>query len=97
MLASLAGMAQQFLTLLSMLSAVILFSPWLLLLLLAATVPVFLGETRFAMLNYSILFRYTPERRELDYLRWLGASNDSAKEVKIFGLGNYLTTAPGAF
>jgi ATP-binding cassette, subfamily B, bacterial len=91
MLATLAGMAQQFLTLLSMLSAVILFSPWLLLLLLAATVPVFLGETRFAMLNYSILYRYTPERRELDYLRWLGASNDSAKEVKIFGLGNYLT------
>lgn len=91
MLAMLAGMAQQFLTLLSMLSAVILFSPWLLLLLLGATVPVFLGETRFAMLNYSILFRYTPERRELDYLRWLGASNDSAKEVKIFGLGNYLT------
>ena len=91
MLATLAGMAQQFLTLLSMLSAVILFSPWLLLLLLAATVPVFLGETRFAMLNYSILYRYTPERRELDYLRWLGASNDSAKEVKIFGLGNYLS------
>ena len=91
MLATVAGMAQQFLTLLSMLSAVILFSPWLLLLLLAATVPVFLGETRFAMLNYSILYRYTPERRELDYLRWLGASNDSAKEVKIFGLGKYLT------
>jgi ATP-binding cassette subfamily B protein len=91
MLATLAGMAQQFLTLLSMLSAVILFSPWLLLLLLAATVPVFLGETRFAMLNYSILYRYTPERRELDYLRWLGASNESAKEVKIFGLGNYLS------
>jgi ATP-binding cassette subfamily B protein len=91
MLATLAGMAQQFLTLLSMLSAVILFSPWLLLLLLAATIPVFLGETRFAMLNYSILYRYTPERRELDYLRWLGASNDSAKEVKIFGLGKYLT------
>jgi ATP-binding cassette subfamily B protein len=91
MLATLAGMAQQFLTLLSMLSAVILFSPWLLLLLLGATIPVFLGETRFAMLNYSFLYRYTPERRELDYLRWLGASNYSAKEVKIFGLGKYLT------
>ncbi len=53
--------------------------------------PVFLGETRFASLNYSMLYRYTPERRELDYLRYLGASNESAKEVKIFGLGNYLT------
>ena len=90
MLASLAGMGQQLLTLLSLLSAVIFYYPWLLLLLIAATVPVFLGETRFAMLNYSMLYRYTPERRELDYLRYLGASNESAKEVKIFGLGKYL-------
>jgi ATP-binding cassette subfamily B protein len=90
MLAGLAGMAQQLLTLLSLLSAVIFFSPWLLLLLIAATIPVFFGETRFAMLNYSMLYRYTPERRELDYLRYLGASNESAKEVKIFGLGKYL-------
>jgi ATP-binding cassette subfamily B protein len=90
MLATLAGMAQQLLTLLSLLSAVVIFSPWLLVLLIAALFPVFLGETRFALLNYSVLFRYTPERRELDYLRWLGASNESAKEVKIFGLGKYL-------
>ena len=90
MLAGLAGMAQQFLTLLSLLSAVIFFSPWLLVLLIAATVPVFFGETRFALLNYSMLYRYTPERRELDYLRYLGASNESAKEIKIFGLGKHL-------
>ena len=90
MLAGLAGMAQQLLTLLSLLSAVIFFYPWLLVLLLIATIPVFLGETRFAMLNYSMLYRYTPERRELDYLRYLGASNESAKEVKIFGLSQHL-------
>ncbi len=90
MLATLAGMGQQLLTLISLLSAVLFYYPWLLLLLAAATIPVFLGETRFAMLNYSMLWRYTPERRELDYLRYLGASNESAKEVKIFGLGQYL-------
>ena len=90
MLAGLAGMAQQLLTLASLLSAVLFYYPWLLLLLAAATVPVFLGETRFAMLNYSMLYRYTPERRELDYLRYLGASNESAKEIKIFGIGKYL-------
>jgi ATP-binding cassette, subfamily B, bacterial len=90
MLASLAGMAQQLVTLVSLLSVVLVVYPWLLLLLAAATVPVFLGETHFAMLNYSMLYRYTPERRELDYLRYLGASNDSAKEVKIFGLGSFL-------
>lgn len=90
MVATLAGMAQQSITLLTMISAVVIYSPWLLLLLVLSTIPVFLGETKFALLNYSILFRYTPERRELDYLRYLGASNESAKEVKIFGLGGYL-------
>ncbi|HYL37471.1 MAG TPA: ABC transporter ATP-binding protein, partial [Bryobacteraceae bacterium] len=90
MLAVLAGMGQQLLTLLSLSAAVVSFSPWFLVLLFAAVIPAFLGETRFAMLAYSILYRWTPERRELDYLRMLGASSQSAKEVKIFGLGHYL-------
>jgi ATP-binding cassette subfamily B protein len=90
MLAVLAGMGQQAITLLSLSAAVVSFSPWFLLLLVVAVIPAFLGETRFAMLAYSILYRWTPERRELDYLRMLGASNQSAKEVKIFGLGGYL-------
>ena len=90
MLATVAGMGQQLITFASLSAAVVAFSPWFLVLLVAAVVPAFLGETKFAMLAYSILYRWTPERRELDYLRLLGASNYSAKEVKIFGLGNYL-------
>ncbi|MBC7924696.1 MAG: ABC transporter ATP-binding protein [Bryobacteraceae bacterium] len=92
MLASLAGMGQQFITLLTLSAGIVWFSPWFLPLLTLALVPVFLGETRFAMLSYSLLYRWTPERRQLDYLRLLGASNASAKEVKIFGLATHLTT-----
>jgi ATP-binding cassette subfamily B protein len=90
MLAVLAGMGQQLITLASLSGAVIWFSPWLFLLLVATIIPAFAGETRFTMLAYSILYRWTPERRELDYLRLLGASVTSAKEIKIFGLGGYL-------
>jgi ATP-binding cassette, subfamily B, bacterial len=90
MLGIIAGMGQQLITLLTLLAAVVSFSPWFLILLVGAVVPAFLGETRFAMLAYSMLYRWTPERRELDYLRMLGASNQSAKEVKIFGLGQHL-------
>ena len=90
MLGIIAGMGQQVITLLTLLAAVVSFSPWFLILLVGAVVPAFLGETRFAMLAYSMLYRWTPERRELDYLRMLGASNQSAKEVKIFGLGQHL-------
>ena len=90
MLGVLAGMCQQLVTLLSLSGAVVMFSPWFLVLLVLTVVPAFLGETRFTMLAYSMLYRWTPERRELDYLRMLGASVQSAKEVKIFGLGAYL-------
>src|SRR5207248_9482825 len=67
------------------------FSPWLLLVLVAAVVPAFLGESHFAFLGYSQNIRQTPARRQLDYLRVLGASKESAKELKLFGLGSFLT------
>lgn len=90
MLTQLAGIGQSSLTLLSVSLAVATFSPWFLVLLVAAVLPVFWGETRFAMLAYSLLYRWTPERRELDYLRMLGASVSTAKEVKIFGISDFL-------
>jgi ATP-binding cassette subfamily B protein len=92
MLADLATTGQQLLTLVTLSLSVVWFSPWFLLLLIVAVVPAFLGETRFAVLAYSLLYQWTPERRQLDYLRMLGASNASAKEVKIFGLQEYLTS-----
>jgi ATP-binding cassette subfamily B protein len=84
------GAAQDLVTLAALTSALALFSPWLLVMLVCAVIPAFLGETHFASLSYSLLYRWTPRRRELDYLRWLGATQESAKEVKIFGLGGYL-------
>ncbi len=68
----------------------IAFSPWLILLLVVALVPAFLGEAHFNGLSYSLTFGWTPERRELDYLRLAGASDETAKEVKIFGLDGFL-------
>ncbi|RFP64162.1 ABC transporter ATP-binding protein [Hymenobacter lapidiphilus] len=67
------------------------FNPWLLVLLLVAVVPAFLGESHFNERSYSLVHGWTPERRELDYLRQTGASDDTAKEVKIFGLSTFLT------
>ena len=55
-----------------------------------AVLPSFLGETHFAALEYSLLFRCTPERRQLDYLRYVGASDVTAKEVQMFGLAGWL-------
>jgi ATP-binding cassette subfamily B protein len=68
-----------------------LFSPWLLLMLVAGVVPAFLGESHFAFLGYAKNFRQTPIRRQLDYLRVLGGSKEAAKELKLFGLASFLT------
>ena len=90
LLAALLGVCQDFISLLSLSGLLIVFSPWLMVLLVAAVIPAFLGETHFTTLAYSVLYRWTPQRRLLDYLRLLGASAQSAKEVKMFGLGEHL-------
>ena len=70
--------------------ALIAFNPWLLMLLAVALIPAFLGETHFTGQSYSLMYGWTEERRELDYLRYAGASDETAKEVKIFGLADFL-------
>jgi ATP-binding cassette, subfamily B, bacterial len=90
MLSQLGSMLQASLTLLAVSAVIVAFSWWFLPILVAALLPVFWGETRFAMLSYSLLYRWTPERRQIDYLRFLGASIGTAKEVKLFGLGSFL-------
>ena len=72
-------------------ASIIFFSPWLLLILVAFVVPAFLGDSHFAFLGYALNFQLTPIRRELDYLRTLGASKESAKELKLFGMSSFLT------
>ncbi len=67
------------------------FSPWLILLLVLSIIPAFLGEFYFNAQGYALSYQWTPQRRELDYLRYVGASNVNAKEVKLFGLSNFLT------
>ena len=91
LLSLLLSMSQDALTLLTLAGALIAYNPWLLLLLAVAVIPSFLGETHFAALGYSLLFRWTPERRQLDYLRYVGASDKTAKEVQMFGLAPWLT------
>jgi ATP-binding cassette subfamily B protein len=91
LIAMLLTMGQDVITLGTLGAALVLHNPWLLLLLTLAILPSFLGETHFAALSYSLLFRRTPERRELDYLRYVGASDKTAKEVQMFGLAGWLS------
>ena len=81
---------QQGITAASLAASIFLFSPWLLLALIACVVPAFLGETHFAFMGYSLNFQQTTARRQMEYLRFLGGSRENAKELKLFGLAPFV-------
>ncbi|MEP7063911.1 MAG: ABC transporter ATP-binding protein, partial [Betaproteobacteria bacterium] len=96
------GQAQDAVTIVSFGAGLIVYAPWLILLLAIALVPAFIGEAYFNARSYTLNYLRTPERRELDYVRQTGASVETAKEVKIFGLNAFLidryrTLAEGFF
>lgn len=90
MIQAMGRFIQQAVTTITLSVTIIIFSPWLLLLLIVGVIPAFAGETYFAFLGYAKNFRQTPIRRQLDYLRILGGSKEAAKELKLFGLKDFL-------
>ena len=90
LMTQLFGQAQDAVTVVSFAAGLVVYAPWLIVLLLVALLPAFIGEAHFNALNYSLNFAWTPERRELEYVRQTGASVETAKEVKIFGLSGFL-------
>jgi len=91
MIQAIGRLIQQVITTITLSISIMVFSPWLLLLLVVGVIPAFVGETHFAFLGYAKNFRQTPIRRQLDYLRTLGGSKEAAKELKLFGLRDFLT------
>ena len=89
LMGQLFGQAQDVITIISFAAGLLAYAPWLMLLLAVALIPAFIGESHFNALNYSLNFQWTPERRQLEYIRQMGASVESAKEVKIFGLNRF--------
>ncbi|GGC62455.1 ABC transporter ATP-binding protein [Chelatococcus reniformis] len=90
LMALLFSQAQDLVTVASLAGGLLLYSPWLVVLLLVALLPAFLAEAHFNAQSYSLDYMRTPERRELDYVRQTAASVETAKEVKIFGLSGFL-------
>lgn len=80
---------QQVISTATLAAGICVISPWIFFALIVCVVPEFLTETKFAFLGYSLSVRQTPARRELDYLRLLGTSKECAKELKLFGLGQF--------
>jgi ATP-binding cassette subfamily B protein len=90
LMSMLFGQAQDAITVIGFAAGLLIYAPWLIALLAIALIPAFVGEAHFNALGYSLNFQWTPERRQLEYMRQTGASVETAKEVKIFNLHRFL-------
>jgi ATP-binding cassette subfamily B protein len=87
---AISQVAQQLITLVSLVILLVGFSPWLAVVVILAAIPNFLSNSRFAEMSFRALTRRAPEARLLRYIETLLTSNESIKEVKLFGLGEAL-------
>ncbi|MBK8388610.1 MAG: ABC transporter ATP-binding protein [Saprospiraceae bacterium] len=92
LLSNMLGQVQDLFALVTLIAGLIYFEPWLILLVVISIIPSFLNEIKFSNTSYSLSKSWTPERRELDYLRYIGANDKTAKELKLFGLANFIAT-----
>lgn len=81
---------QSLIVIVSLIGGLIYFEPWLILILFLSIIPAFINELKFSSSKYSIARSWTSERRELDYLRYIGANDTTAKEMKLFGLVDFV-------
>lgn len=90
LLSQILSQGQDAITMGLLLVGLVTFNPWLIVLLLVSVIPSFIGEWHFNAKSYSLQRGWTPQRRELDYYRFIGASDETAKEVKLFGLSDFI-------
>jgi len=91
LMTNLLSQIQSIIVAFSLIGGLIYFEPWLLVLLVISIIPSFINELNFSTQRYSIARSWTSERRELDYLRYIGANSNTAKEVKLFSLINFIS------
>jgi len=80
-------MAQQVITLVSLIALLLRFSPWLAVIVFVTAIPSFLSQSQYAERAFRAVTRRAPESRLLNYLETLLTGNDTVKEIKLFGLG----------
>lgn len=81
---------QDFITMLSLIIGLVVFEPWLIVMLFLSLIPSFINELKFSSSSYSLAKSWTSERRELDYLRYIGANDKTAKEIKLYNLADFI-------
>ncbi len=81
------ALVQNLLTLAGYAVLLLQFSPWVVLVLMVATIPATIAEMKFSKATFRMRNWRSPDSRKLAYLEYVLANDEHAKEVKLFGLG----------
>ncbi|NJL64176.1 MAG: ABC transporter ATP-binding protein [Methylacidiphilales bacterium] len=84
------GLVQNALSLIAYGALLVKFSVWAVVILVIASIPTFVSETKFAAKGFRLFSWRAPETRQQHYLETLVAREDFAKEVKLYQLGEML-------
>lgn len=90
LMSNILSQAESLISMTTLIAGLIYFAPVLILILILSIIPSFINEAKFSSTRYSLARSWTSERRELDYLRFIGANNQTAREVKLFGLTDFI-------
>jgi ATP-binding cassette subfamily B protein len=86
---------QNALSLISFMAILLVFNPWIALILCAAAIPTFIVQTRYSRDNFRLQTWRAPETREMNYIEQLLTMDDAVEEVKLFELGETLLKEHG--
>lgn len=92
LMSSLLGQLESLVSIITLIAGLVYFAPLLIIILLLSIIPSFINEVKYSSQNYSLTRSWTSERRELDYLRYVGANDKTAKEIKLFGLADFIAS-----
>ncbi|MCX2681172.1 ABC transporter ATP-binding protein [Galbibacter sp. EGI 63066] len=90
LMSNILSQVESLISMVSLIAGLIYFEPVLIVILILSIIPSFINEIKFSSQSYSLARSWTSERRELDYLRYVGANDKTAKEIKLFGLTDYI-------
>ena len=90
MLTSVFSLIGTGITFASMIALLLSISPLLALVAILSPIPAFIADSRYGARSYRFAVWTSPIRRRMDYLSTLVTTDTYAKEVKLFGLGDYL-------
>jgi len=92
LLSAVLTLTQALLSLLSVIALVLLYQPWLALVLVCTTLPSFWALLHYGRRRFLLFHQRTADGRRAEYLHSVLTSDTYAKEVRVWGLTDYLTT-----